>query len=172
GAATGRGFGAWLDARDPARHHAGDLHRVAADLDPVAGLELTHLFERHAAAQRDGSPHHFEPTVFIHRSRDRAFERVQHGDPAGFEAALRHSGLDRHHLADRQTACGGRQAVFADRHRLVVMHFEAVHADRGKAGDRADDAGAADAALAAYFVGASGAADAAVRRVPGAPDAT
>ena len=59
---------------------------------------------------------------------------------AGTQSARRSDRFDRHDLADSERVRTGLPSVLADWRISLVMHLQAIHADRGKSGHDADDA--------------------------------
>ncbi len=182
-----------LDARG---HDGARSIAQPADLD-----ELPH---RQALGRRSGDPrlgrqghgaaHHFNDAAVAEDAGDRAFVGVDDGDRARDQPLRAVGGSDGDDLAHRQVVQATSLAVLADRGAAFVVDFKPIDADRGKAGDRADDtdaaglrragstdatireraAGAADPALGTgrRFRAHAGAADARVLcRLAGAADA-
>ena len=89
---------------------------------------------------------HFQQAACRIDPRDRTFNRVEHLNGQRVDVGAQAGRLNRHNLADCQVTQLAGAPV--DRHGRgrAVMHFDAIDTDAGKAGDRADNAGAAHAA--------------------------
>ena len=127
---------------------------VAAHAHPVAGAETGQVCRCQC---RHFLTHHLQLAAgCIHRI-ERPDQAVNRGNAArhGLRAAAcrRHG----HDLADQQLAGRARPPAVPHRRGRVVLHFDAVDADAGKAADHADDASATDAAFAEARRGGHGA---------------
>ena len=83
-------------------------------------------------------------------SSHRAHQGMNHRNAARLGLRAGAGSRQRNHLTDRQLACGCRPAVVPHGGCRVVLNFEAIDADAGKAGDHTNDACATDAAVAKH----------------------
>jgi len=130
-----------LDARG---RHLTRRQAMAADLHPVTGFQRRQV-GRIAGAYRLSQQ--FEPSAADVNAADRADHGMNHGDVAGRQLRAFAQGPHGNHLAHRQFARRGAAAIGQYRRAGVVLDFQAIDANAGKAGDHADDAGAANAAV-------------------------
>ncbi|MND92492.1 hypothetical protein D3C80_846510 [compost metagenome] len=93
-----------------------------------------------ASGQPHGLAHDPQRGRGIGQRRQRPFEDVEDRNAPRLQAALGGECLHRHHLPDRQVTTAGRRTVFTHRYVLAIVHFHAIDADRGEAGDGTDDA--------------------------------